>query len=46
MKDILSIAQERYTTKNYDPNKKIPAEIFEKLMEVLRLTPSSTNVQP
>ncbi|MCO8041787.1 oxygen-insensitive NAD(P)H nitroreductase [Acinetobacter bohemicus] len=44
--DLLKIAQTRYTTKAYDPNKKVPAEQFERLLEVLRLTPSSINIQP
>lgn len=44
--DLLKIAQTRYTTKAYDPNKKIPAEQFERLLEILRLTPSSINIQP
>lgn len=44
--DILKIAQTRYTTKAYDATKKIPQAQFEKLIEVLRLTPSSINIQP
>lgn len=44
--NLLSIAQTRYTTKAYDPTKKIPSEQFDKLLQVLRLTPSSINIQP
>ncbi|MGL4860355.1 MAG: oxygen-insensitive NAD(P)H nitroreductase [Enterobacteriaceae bacterium] len=44
--DIVTLAQKRYTTKNYDPNKKIPEQQFEQLCELLRLSPSSVNSQP
>lgn len=44
--DLLKITQSRYTTKTYDPTKKIPAEQFERLLEILRLAPSSINIQP
>ena len=43
--DALTLAQTRYTAKAYDSARKIPAAQFEKLMEIVRLTPSSTNVQ-
>lgn len=38
--------QSRYTTKKYDPTKKIDAVQVEALKEVLRLSPSSINSQP
>ncbi len=38
--------QERYTTKKYDPSKKIDASSKEALKEILRLSPSSINSQP
>lgn len=38
--------QERYTTKKYDPTKKISLEHIEELKEILRLSPSSINSQP
>ncbi|MEG2445100.1 MAG: nitroreductase family protein, partial [Acinetobacter sp.] len=41
--DALHTAQTRYTTKAYDANKKIPKEQFEKLLEILRFSPSSVN---
>lgn len=44
--DTLTLAQQRYTAKAYNPEKKIPVETFERIMDVLRLTPSSTNIQP
>lgn len=44
--DILEVAQTRYTTKSYNPDKVIAEADFLKLLEVLRLTPSSVNIQP
>jgi len=44
--DLLNISKTRYTAKAYDSSKKIPKEKFEKLLEILRLTPSSINIQP
>jgi len=44
--DLLSISKTRYTTKAYDATKKIPQEQFERLLEILRLAPSSINIQP
>ncbi|WP_174492832.1 MULTISPECIES: oxygen-insensitive NAD(P)H nitroreductase [Acinetobacter] len=44
--DLLSISKNRYTTKAYDSSKKIPQEKFTRLLEILRLTPSSINIQP
>ena len=44
--DLLNISKSRYTTKAYDPNRKIPHEQFARLLEILRLTPSSINIQP
>lgn len=41
----LTLAQQRYTCKSYDANKKIPDDILNRLLEVLRLTPSSINIQ-
>jgi nitroreductase/dihydropteridine reductase len=43
---FLELAQSRYTSKAYDPSKKIPAAQLQDLLEVLRLTPSSINIQP
>jgi len=44
--DLLHVSKNRYTTKAYDSNKKIPEEQFSRLIEILRLTPSSINIQP
>ncbi|RZF51734.1 oxygen-insensitive NAD(P)H nitroreductase [Acinetobacter halotolerans] len=44
--DTLLTAKTRYATKAYDVNKKIPKQQFEKLLEVLRFSPSSVNIQP
>lgn len=44
--DLLTVAKTRYTTKAYDATKKIPQEQFERLVEILHLTPSSINIQP
>lgn len=43
--DFLELMRTRYTTKYYDHDKKIPEEIFAKILECLRLTPSSVNMQ-
>ena len=44
--DITYYAKKRHTTKSYDPNRRIPDETVEKLKELLRFSPSSTNIQP
>lgn len=44
--DFLNLMQQRYTTKHYDSAKKIPDEILDKILECLRLAPSSINLQP
>ncbi|MCW8927991.1 MAG: oxygen-insensitive NAD(P)H nitroreductase [Gammaproteobacteria bacterium] len=44
--DIVRIATQRYTTKAYDPHKRIGAAQLEQLMTLLRLAPSSVNSQP
>lgn len=44
--NILDAAQSRYTTKAYDATKTIPAEVIGRLLEILRLSPSSVNLQP
>lgn len=38
--------QARYATKVYDANKKIPAELFAEIENVLHLSPTSMNLQP
>jgi len=44
--DIIQSAASRYSTKAFDPSKKITAENIEKVKDLLRLSPSSTNSQP
>lgn len=43
---ILELIQKRYTAKKYNAHKAIPQEKIEDLKEILRLTPSSINIQP
>ncbi|MFV0304036.1 MAG: NAD(P)H-dependent oxidoreductase [Moheibacter sp.] len=43
---VYELANRRYATKKYDTSKKIPQEKVDELKEVLRLTPSSINIQP
>lgn len=44
--NIAQIAQSRYTTKAFDPEKKVPEAVIEQLCTVLRNAPSSVNSQP
>ncbi|NDP28896.1 MAG: NAD(P)H-dependent oxidoreductase, partial [Flavobacterium sp.] len=44
--NILDLIQKRYTAKKYNADKAIPQEKIEDLKEILRLTPSSINIQP
>ncbi|MGE0081512.1 MAG: oxygen-insensitive NAD(P)H nitroreductase [Thiohalomonadaceae bacterium] len=44
--DIARIALTRYTTKAFDPEKKVPEELIRQLRTVLRNAPSSVNSQP
>ena len=44
--NILELIQKRYTAKSYNPNKTIPQQKIDELKEILRLTPSSINIQP
>lgn len=44
--DLLNVSKTRYTTKAYDPIRKISKEQVARLLEILRLTPSSINIQP
>jgi nitroreductase len=43
---IIQALNWRYATKVFDPVKKIPEELFDQLIEVLRLAPSSIGLQP
>ncbi|MFB6349816.1 oxygen-insensitive NAD(P)H nitroreductase [Moraxella sp. ZJ142] len=46
MNNALHYAQTRYTCKAYDPNRKIGDDNLTALLEMLRLAPSSINIQP
>ncbi|MCG8568123.1 MAG: oxygen-insensitive NAD(P)H nitroreductase [Desulfobacterales bacterium] len=46
MMNLTEIAQTRYSTKEFDPEKKIPSEQFDHIKSLLRLSPSSVNSQP
>ena len=46
MKNITEAMNWRYSTKAFDANKKISAADFQSLKDILRLSPSSTNIQP
>ena len=42
----IDILQWRYATKKFDATKKIPQNVFQELLEALRLAPSSFGLQP
>lgn len=44
--NFLDLAKSRYTTKSYDPNKRVPEDTITELKEILNLSPSSINSQP
>ncbi len=44
--NLIDIASLRYSTKQFDASKQIPAEQFEQIRALLRLSPSSVNSQP
>ncbi|MDQ7960095.1 nitroreductase family protein [Flavobacterium lindanitolerans] len=44
--NFLDLAKSRYTTKSYNPNKRISEETIAELKEILSLSPSSINSQP
>ncbi len=44
--NFTDLANNRYTTKKYDPNQKISEEKIQQLKAILRLSPSSINSQP
>lgn len=43
---LIKALQHRYATKAFDPTKKLPKVVIEQLFALLRLSPSSTNIQP
>ncbi|MFR9620589.1 MAG: oxygen-insensitive NAD(P)H nitroreductase [Rikenellaceae bacterium] len=44
--NIIEIAQKRYSTKEFESGRKLSPELMESLKTLLRLSPSSTNIQP
>ena len=44
--DFEQLLQERYTTKHYDASRKVPDETITKILECVRLTPTTVNAQP
>ncbi|AIT09795.1 dihydropteridine reductase [Candidatus Francisella endociliophora] len=44
--NIVKYAKTRYTTKDYDPTKKLTAEQIQQIKDILRFAPSSVNSQP
>ncbi|MEN6669186.1 oxygen-insensitive NAD(P)H nitroreductase [Psychrobacter sp. B38] len=46
MKNLSEAMNWRYSTKAFDPNKKISEADFQHLKNILRLSPSSVNIQP
>ena len=44
--NLTRFAQARYTTKSYDPTRKVAPEVINELRELIRLAPSSVNSQP
>ena len=46
MNPILEVARRRYTAKHYDAKKPLTDEELRDLLEILRLAPSSVNIQP
>ena len=44
--NLTDIANFRYSTKDFDTNKKISESDFQELLNIIRLSPSSTNLQP
>ncbi|MBY6186568.1 oxygen-insensitive NAD(P)H nitroreductase [Marinobacter hydrocarbonoclasticus] len=44
--NLIDVAHYRYSTKEFDAEKRIPAEQFEQIRTLLRFSPSSVNSQP
>ncbi|MDE4970096.1 NAD(P)H nitroreductase, partial [Francisella tularensis subsp. holarctica] len=44
--NIVDYAKSRYTTKSYDPTKKLSNEKIHQIKDILRFTQSSVNSQP
>ncbi|TFW21679.1 NAD(P)H-dependent oxidoreductase [Duganella callida] len=46
MTDVIDKLNWRYATKKFDPSKKIAADKLERILEAIRLTPTSSGLQP
>ena len=44
--NVSEVINNRYSTKAFDPNKKISEADFNEIKNMLRMSPSSTNLQP
>lgn len=44
--DLLEILQWRYAAKKMDPSRKVPEETLERILEAIRLAPTSSGLQP
>lgn len=44
--NALDVSQNRYTCKAYNPNARLDDDVRQRLLDSLRLTPSSVNIQP
>ena len=44
--DITEILNNRYSTKEFDPDKKISDKEFQQIKALLQMSPSSINIQP
>ena len=43
--DFLKLAQERYSCKKYDPEKAVPKEVLDKILQAGQLAPTAKNLQ-
>ncbi|HWW73110.1 MAG TPA: nitroreductase family protein, partial [Duganella sp.] len=46
MTDLIDKLHWRYATKNYNPSKKVDNEKLERILEAVRLAPTSSGLQP
>jgi nitroreductase len=44
--DLLQLCQWRYATKKMDPTKVVPQEVLDRILEAVRLAPTSSGLQP
>ncbi len=44
--DFIELVKRRKSVRSYDPAKKVPGEVLERILEAGRLAPSATNSQP